>query len=75
MDTTKGTFTVDSKGFSVWSQNGAATSSSTGGSSASIDQPDAVQKYTGTMSRDDNVPKKPVAAMSCGGRVRIARLY
>jgi len=31
--------------------------------------------YTGTLSRDDPVPARPIPAMSFGGRVRIARLW
>jgi asparaginyl-tRNA synthetase len=34
-----------------------------------------VSKFTGTLSRDDFIPSKPVPAMSYGGRVRIARIF
>jgi hypothetical protein len=34
-----------------------------------------VEKYTGVLQRDDQVPKKPIASMSFGERVRIARLF
>jgi len=35
----------------------------------------SLSTYTGELLRHDPVPKKPVAAMSFGGRVRIARLH
>ena len=35
----------------------------------------SVEKYTGQLHRNDDVPKKPVASMSFGERVRIARLF
>ena len=72
MDTTKGSFLVNKQGFSYWSASGASPEASSAASSA---DPAAVQPYTGELSRDDIVPQKPVAAMSYGGRVRIARLY
>lgn len=73
MDTTKGTFLVDKQGFSYWSASGASTKES--GSSNSASSPAEIQPFTGELSRDDFVPQKPVAAMSYGGRVRIARIY
>ena len=71
---TTGSFTVNAQGFSVWSASGKTESfsPSTGVSSADANR---VSVYTGTLNRDDYVPKKPVAAMSYGGRVRIAKLY
>ena len=72
MDTTKGTFLVNKQGFSYWSASGASTQAS---GSSSSDAPAEIQQYTGELNRDDFVPQKPIAAMSYGGRVRIARLY
>ena len=68
-NTTKGVFTVDSKGFSQWTQ-GSAPQSTAGSSPVSNIQP-----YTGELNRDDHVPQKPLAAMSYGQRIRIARLW
>ena len=68
-NTTKGVFYVDSKGFSQWS-TGSTPKSTTGGGSVS-----SIQAYTGELDRDDNVPQKPIAAMSYGKRIRIARLW
>jgi len=71
-----GAFTVNAKGFSVWSPNGQQPSGTSGsGSSSGPAGYDRVSQYTGTLSRDDYVPTKPVAAMSYGGRVRIAKLF
>ena len=74
---------VDSQGRSYWSASGkASTDASSGaGSGAAPNRQDVIAglesptPYTGELSRDDAVPKKPVAAMSYGQRVRIARLY
>ena len=71
-NTTKGVFTVDSKGFSQWTQ-GSAPQSTAGSSSSS--SPPSVQPYTGELNRVDHVPQKTLAAMSYGQRIRIARLW
>ena len=60
-------FTVDENGKSVWLGAGAAS----GAASFSA----GPQPITDEMSRDDPVPKKTIAAMSYGQRVRIARIW
>ena len=70
-----GRFTVNAEGYTVW-QAGAAEPKA-----AANNRPDiesllgGSELYTGVLSRDDVVPRKPVAAMSYGQRVRIARLW
>ena len=85
-NTTKcaGRFLVDSAGRSYWSASGKPDKSGGPPVSEEVKAPaqqeapgsrEGVGKYTGELLRDDPVPKKPVAAMSFGGRVRIARLH
>ena len=71
-NTTKGTFLVDSQGFSFWSSQSLKEGAEAAAGSSG---PATVQPYTGEMSRDDHVPQKTVAAMSYGKRIRVARLY
>jgi hypothetical protein len=73
MDTTKsGKFMVDKNGYSYWSANGDTQASDSG---AQTGDQFRGEIYTGVLDRQDFVPRKPVAAMAFGGRVRIARLY
>jgi len=65
------TFVINNKGFLEYK----ASSGSSAAAESSTGDHDRVSKYTGTLDRDDYVPKKPVAAMSYGKRVRIARIY
>ena len=76
MDATKGAMLVDANGFSYWSPSGKPQGGAGGSAGASEAQGQPrVEQYTGTLNRDDEIPHKPVAAMSYGGRVRIARIY
>jgi hypothetical protein len=77
-DTAKGgAFTIDAQGNTVWSGAGQAVqaqpSSQIESNGPSEQHP--VEAYTGTLSRADAIPRKPIASMSYGGRVRIARLH
>lgn len=73
MDTTKGSFVIGKDNVTRWSAAGsvAPTQASTTSGSNTF----KCEVYTGALDRDDEVPRKPVAAMSYGGRVRIARLH
>lgn len=73
MDTTKGAIVVDKDNVSHWSATGEAPSGQSTATTAADDF--RVEKYTGKLDREDTVPRKPVASMGCGGRVRIARLF
>ena len=55
-----------------WSANGDTQASDSG---AQTGDQFRGEIYTGVLDRQDFVPRKPVAAMAFGGRVRIARLY
>jgi hypothetical protein len=71
MNTTKlGRFIVDKDGKSAWVA--ASSKAVGGGSKVGVS---TVGEYTGTLDRNDPVPSKPIAAMSFGQRVRIARLW
>mmetsp|Transcript_16462 Transcript_16462/g.27947 ORF Transcript_16462/g.27947 Transcript_16462/m.27947 type:complete len:263 (+) Transcript_16462:87-875(+) len=72
-----GSFSVNAKGFSQWTPSAAGSSSATSATqNESVEEGySRVSKYTGVLSRDDYIPKKPVAAMSYGQRVRVAKLY
>ena len=74
-----GEFLVDTDGRSFWSTSGSGASKAAADQINSSSQPAAsgwkVEKYTGELSRDDDLVKKPVAAMSFGQRVRIARIF
>ena len=62
-------FLVDTNGRSYWSgANSSNKQQSQGGSSGP-------QEVTEKYNRDDFVPTKPIAAMSFGQRVRIARIW
>ena len=50
-----------------WSANGDTLASDSGAQSRG-------EIYNGVLDRQDFMPRKPVAAMAFGGRVRIARL-
>lgn len=60
-------FLIDTNGRSFWS---GANSKPSGGSSSS-----GPQEVGDDYNRDDHVPTKPIAAMSFGQRVRIARIW
>lgn len=72
----QGTFVIDAQNNTVWSSSGQSVdtkdSSQIDSGSGGLHQ---VEVWTGELSRDDSIPSKPIAAMSYGGRVRIARLY
>ena len=73
MDTTKqGTFQVDQDNNSVWTPKGAAPQKQTSQAPQGLHP---VEVFTGSLNREDPVPTKPIAAMSFGQRVRIARLF
>ena len=78
-NTTKGSYLVDSDGYTYWSPTGAgaAASGSTNMTSSSEGegQLNIVEQFTGELTRNDSIPRKPVASMSYGQRVRIARLF
>ena len=65
-------FGVDSKGFSQFAAGSSAQSTSGSAGSGPVS---AIQPYTGELNRDDHVPQKPVAAMSYGQRIRVARIW
>lgn len=72
-----GKFLIDSQGRTYWAGNGEekkgdAPSTRQATQSAMEKK---VEGYTGEMSRDDPVPFRPVATMSYGQRVRVARIY
>ena len=74
MERLPGKFLVDENNRTYYSasgqgKQGGALEESKGGDSHKV------EKYSGTLDRDDYIPTKPVAAMSYGQRVRIARLY
>lgn len=79
MDSTPstGTFMIDANGRSFWSASGGPGGPMPvdNGSGPAAPGVHSVEKYTGVLGRDDDVPVKPVAAMSYGGRVRIAKLF
>ena len=72
MECKKGRFLVDSNNCTYWSAAGANSSSQ---NEEVKDESYKVEKYSGVLDREDYIPKKPVAAMSYGQRVRIARIY
>ena len=65
-------FKVTADGTSFWSGPGG---SGAGGASTAASVSSGPQPITEKLNRDDNIPVKPVAAMSYGGRVRITRLW
>ena len=78
----EGRFLVDSQGRSYWSATGNSEGPKAPAGGAPVAAPAGgqdgthkVNAYTGVLDRKDFVPKKPVAAMSFGQRVRISRLY
>ena len=70
-----GTFTVDAEGHTVWKGGASKASSGKPKHSEIISSLSGVGEYTGELLREDPVPAKPVAAMSYGQRVRMARLW
>ena len=71
-----GQFLVDAEGRSFWSTSasGSAVGGGSQGKPATGGQ-HQVEVYTGELCRTEDPQVKPVAAMSYGGRVRIARLH
>lgn len=70
-----GQFLIDETGRSFWSTSGKQETqidSSDKGQSGGMN---SVEVYTGVLSRNDDIPVKPVAAMSYGARVRVAKIY
>ena len=64
-------FQVDKNGKSYWTGAGGAKSAGGQPSKEAVGPQEVTENY----SRDDHVPHKPVAAMSFGQRVRIARIW
>ena len=61
-------FKLDADGRSIWTgKNGSGASTASGSSGP--------QAVTDELDRNDPIPKKTIAAMSYGSRVRIARLW
>jgi hypothetical protein len=71
---TKGAFLIDSQNCTYWSSTGKPTESKTEESKSSSSSY-KVEEYSGALNRADEIPRKPVAAMAYGQRVRIARIY
>lgn len=75
-DTSKGRFFVNAEGFSYFSVTGKPAGGQGGDDSSTESGGLNIQEiYTGEQCRNDAVPRKPVAAMTYGQRVRIARLH
>ena len=64
-------FSVDKNGKSYWTGAGGVKSAGGQPSKEAVGPQEVTENY----SRDDHVPRKPVAAMSFGQRVRIARIW
>jgi len=66
-NTTKtGAFLVGKDNTTYWSANGQPNAEDTPSASETSVSEFLVEKYTGSLSRQDEIPRKPVAAMSYG---------
>mmetsp|Transcript_3432 Transcript_3432/g.5141 ORF Transcript_3432/g.5141 Transcript_3432/m.5141 type:complete len:154 (+) Transcript_3432:27-488(+) len=71
----EGVYTINAKGFAEIKHGQSASTAASDKPSAGSAGYDRVSEYTGTLNRDDFVPHKPVASMSYGQRVRVAKLF